>query len=328
MLKTLTLLNGASGLEDKISEVIIKEAKPYCDKILKDNMGNVYAFKKGTKSQKTVALFAHTDEVALFISDITPEGLLRFRDVGIDSSVLVGKRVTVGEKQVPGVIGARAVHLMDAKQKKEKLPINRLYIDIGALSKQEAETVVEKGDAAYFEGIWHETERMLFGKAFDDRAGCAILLELMKNEYKHDLWFVFTTREEVGCRGAMVASRRVDADVYLVVENTTCLDMPDVERQSRSTTLGDGAAISIADRASIADVGLRNALSATGVKHQFKNIAAGGNDARTIGANGKKVASVSCPCRYLHAQVGVISKEDYQNTLMLLDAYLKGENLC
>ncbi|MBR3942495.1 MAG: M42 family peptidase, partial [Clostridia bacterium] len=173
MLKTLTLLNGASGLEDKISEVIIKEAKPYCDKILKDNMGNVYAFKKGTKSQKTVALFAHTDEVALFISDITPEGLLRFRDVGIDSSVLVGKRVTVGEKQVPGVIGARAVHLMDAKQKKEKLPINRLYIDIGALSKQEAETVVEKGDAAYFEGIWHETERMLFGKAFDDRAGCA-----------------------------------------------------------------------------------------------------------------------------------------------------------
>ncbi len=328
MLKTLTLLNGASGLEDKVAEAIIQAAKPCCDELFKDSMGNVYAFKKGTSSQKTVAFFAHTDEVALFISDITPEGLLRFRDVGIDSSVLVGKRVTVGQNGVPGVIGARAVHLMDAKQKKEKLPVSSLYIDIGALSKQETETVVQKGDAAYFEGIWHETENYLFGKAFDDRAGCAILLELMQKEYEQDLWFVFTTREEVGCRGATVASRRVDADVYIVVENTTCLDMPDVEKHKRSTNLGDGPAITVADRASFADIGVREKLRETGIKHQLKNVTAGGNDARVIGANGKKVAAISCPCRYLHAQVGVLSKEDYQNTVKLLDAYLKGESLC
>ncbi len=329
MLKQLSLLNGTSGFEETVSEVLTEKMKACCDKVFRDNIGNLYAFKKGTDLGQTVALFAHTDEVALIISSITPEGLLKFRTVGgIDESVLVGKRVTVGPSGIPGVIGARAVHLMSDAQKKEKLPLEKLYIDIGAVSAEQAETVVKKGDVAYFEGFWHETKTHIFGKAFDDRAGCAILAELAKNTYAHDIWFVFTTQEEVGTRGATVASRRIDADVYIVVENTTCLDMPDVEKEKRSTNCGDGPAITIADGASFANLEVRSRLAQTDIPHQFKNVTAGGNDARAIASNGKKVAAVSCPCRYLHAQVGVIAKEDFKNTVNLLDAYLKGESLC
>lgn len=327
MLKTLSESFGISGFEESVSEIVEGYVKPYCDRLEKDSMGNLYAFKKGKNSKRTVALFAHTDEVGLMVSSITDEGLLKFRTVGgIDNGVLPGKTVFVGDKKIPGVIGSRAVHLIDAKDRKEKISFEKMYIDIGAQNKAQAMEYVKKGDPVYFEAEYFETEDCIFGKAFDDRLGCAILCELIKHEFEDDIYFVFTVQEEVGTRGATVASRYIDADIYLVIENTTCLDMPGVAEEKKSTNLGQGPALTIADRGTFADVDLRQQLASTGIKFQYKNVAAGGNDGFAISKNGKKVAAVSVPCRYLHTPVGVISKNDYRDCVNLLLAFLKGEN--
>lgn len=329
MLKKLSLCNGISGFEENITHLIIPKIKPYADKVFKDSFGNLYAFKKGDNSKKTIALVSHTDEVGLIISDITDDGYLKFRTVGgIDSMVLLGKRVLAGEKMLPGVIGNRAVHLLSKEERKEKISIDKLFIDIGASNKEEALKYVSKGSPVFFEGVWHETEKCLFSKAFDDRAGCFILTELIKETYENDVWFIFTAQEETGLRGSYVATERVSADEYIVVENTTCLDLPNVEKQKTSTTLGKGSALSVADGTAFADVTLRESLKLSADKIQFKNMATGGNDAGSISVKGKKVASVSVPCRYLHTPLGVISKSDLEDTKKLLFTYLKGDSLC
>ncbi|MBQ7039284.1 MAG: M42 family peptidase [Clostridia bacterium] len=327
MLKTLACANGISGFEESVAEIVINNIKPFCTTLEKDSIGNIYAFKKGKNPKKTVALFAHTDEVGLMVSSITEEGFLKFRTVGgIDNGVLPGKTVIIGKNRIKGVIGSRAVHLIDESERKEKIPFDKMYIDIGAESKAEAESQVKKGDPVYFEADFVETESCIFGKAFDDRIGCAILSELIKEDFDDDIYFVFTTQEEVGTRGATVASRYVDADFYLVIENTTCLDMPKVPQEKRSTNLGSGPALTIVDSGTVADLGIRGALSDAGVKIQYKNVAAGGNDGFAISKNGKKVAAVSVPCRYLHTPIGVISKSDLKDTICLIRAFLKGEN--
>ena len=329
MLKQLSLLNGTSGFEENVAEFIINNIRQYADRIEKDSFGNVYAFKAGTAPKKTIALTAHTDEVGLIVSSITEDGLLKFRAVGgISDDVLPGKRVLVGDTKIAGVIGSRAVHLLTKDEREQKADIKKLYIDIGATTKEQAEKYVKKGDAVYFKGYFEETEDFYIGKAFDDRAGCHILCELIKREYEDDMWFIFTAQEETGLRGATVASRRIDADYYIVVENTTCLDMPSVAKEKRSTELQKGPALTIVDGASFADVKLRQALAETGVEFQYKNVAAGGNDAGAISRNGKRVVAVSIPSRYLHTPVGVISKKDLNATIKMLDSFLKGEVKC
>ncbi len=326
MLKNLSCAYGISGFEEEIISMLIKEIKPFATKVTLDSFGNLYAFKKGENSKKTIALFAHTDEVGLIVSDITEDGYLKFRTVGgIDSSVLLGKRVVVGKDKLSGVIGSRAVHLLNEQERKEKVSCDKLYIDIGAVDKNEAEKYAPKGSPVFFEGFWHETNSCLFGKAFDDRAGCYILTELIKETFENDVWFVFSAQEETGLRGAQVASRRVEADEYIVVENTTCLDLPDVPCHKTSTILGGGTALTVADGTSFAGVSLREELKASGKMVQFKNMATGGNDAGAISTNGKKVASVSVPCRYLHTPLGIISKSDISNTLSMLKSFLKGD---
>ena len=329
MLKALSSLYGISGFEEDVADFVVKSAKPYADRVFKDSFGNVYVYKKGINPKKTVMLCAHTDEVGLIVSSVTEDGYVKFRTVGgIDSGVLPAKGVYIGEKRIKGVIGYPAAHLSAAESRKKKVPCEELYIDIGAADREEALSYVRRGDPSYFEDTFEETESMVFGKAFDDRAGCFVLLTLLKEQYENDLYFVFTAQEETGLRGAQIASRRIEADEYIVVENTTCLDMPGVPREKHSTALGGGPALTVTDGASFANVILRENLAARAPHFQYKNAAAGGNDAGAISKNGKCVAAVSVPCRYLHTPVGVISKTDLNETVAMLSAYLKGESLC
>lgn len=328
MLKKLSCSFGMSGFEEDVSGIIIEKIRPFADLIQKDNIGNIYAYKKGKNPKRTIALFAHTDEVGMLVHNITEEGFLKILPIGIDAGVLTGKRVLIGENRVKGVIGSRAVHLVSKEERKKKIPIESLYIDIGAESKQEAEKYVKKGDPVYFDSVYKETKNHIFGKAFDDRAGCEILTRLIEEQYSDNVYFVFTAQEETGTRGAMIASRRIDADLFVVVENTTCLDIPEVPKEKMSTRLGAGPALTVVDSGAFSDVNIRQELICTGIKYQFKNVAAGGNDARAISQNGKQVSAISVPCRYLHTPIGVICKEDFNNTYLMLLKFLKGENLC
>ncbi len=325
MLFKLSEANGASGYEKELSDIIISEAKKYADTVTRDTMGNVYAFKKGTDSQKTVMISAHLDEVGLIISSVTDDGYLKFRIVGgINENVLVGKKVTIGKNKVKGVTGIKAVHLMTKEERNEKPSYENMYIDIGVSSKEDALKLVNVGDYAHF-----DTKAQNFGngykkgKAFDDRCGCFIILELLKKNYKNDAYFCFVVQEEIGVRGGTVASRRVQPDVAITVECTTCLDLPGIEEKDVATRTGEGVTLAIADSSTYYDTELNNQLLQCGEKVQFKRVGLGGTDGRAFQLNNIKATAVAVPARYIHSPVSVIHDDDIKNAIIMLENYLE-----
>ena len=319
--------NAASGFEGQVSEIIIKEAKKYADKLVKDSMGNLYAFKKGTDSQKTIMVSAHMDEVGFIISSITDDGYLKFRVVGgINENVLVGKRVTVGKNKIKGVTGIKAVHLMTKDERNEKPSCEKMYIDIGVSSREEALKLVNIGDYAHFDTKTENCgKNFIKAKALDDRCGCFIILELLKKRYKNDIYFCFVVQEEIGVRGATALSAKLNPDEAITVEGTTCLDLPFVEEYDKSTSAGDGAALAIADSSTYYDRDLTQALFECAEKAQLKKVGVGGTDGRAFQLNNIKAAAVAVPARYIHSPVSVVNNEDIENTIKLLENYLEVE---
>ena len=201
LVKELCALSGPSGREERVREYIEAYAKPYADKMLTDPMGNLHVFRKGQNSDKTLMVCAHMDEVGLIITGITNDGYLKFDFVGgVDRRVAIGKRVWVGEHNIPGIIGQKAYHLCKGDAEKVVPPVSAMYVDIGAESKEEAEKFVSLGDVACFDPDVFESGNMLKAKALDDRLGCAVMLKLMEQQPPCDTWFVFTCQEEVDAR--------------------------------------------------------------------------------------------------------------------------------
>lgn len=331
-LKTLTDLPGVSGDEAKVRAYILANIKDFCDEIVCDVMGNLICKKngKGTSSKK-VMVCAHMDEVGLIVSRITDDGFLKFKCVGgIDPRVLVSKKVRIGEKQIPGVIGAKAIHLQKKEEMKEVPKVENLYIDIGAKDKEEATKWASVGDYCTFDSEFVEFgDGFIKAKALDDRLGCACLMSLAEKQYDFDLYLVFTVQEEVGLRGARIVTEYVRPDVAIVVEGTTCSDVYGTEENAYSTVAGGGAALSILDRSTYYDKTLTNDLYRLAKAHnipvQFKQTASGGNDAGAIhvGAGGVRTAAISVPARYIHSPSSVIKKSDFEAVQTLLDTFLK-----
>ena len=182
LLERLCCARGISGFEEAVREIILKEIRPYADCVEITPLGNILAFKKGKRRAKTkLMLNAHMDEVGMTVTYIEENGLLRFSTVGgIDRRVLCGKPVTVGE-HIPGVIGAKPIHLLTSEEREKAVPVKDLYIDIGALTRQEAEAVVSPGDPVTFDSLFDTTHGMIKSRALDDRAGCVILIDLIKS---------------------------------------------------------------------------------------------------------------------------------------------------
>ncbi len=320
-LSELTNLAGVSGNENAVRSYIKEKITPFCDRIEIDSMGNLMAFRKGTENcGKTLMLCAHMDEVGLIVSRITEEGFLKFKTVGgIDPRVLISKRVLVGSAGLSGVIGRKAIHLLTPDERKKAPKVKELYVDIGAKDKADAESKVSVGDYITFDSAFVPFgDGLIKAKALDDRLGCAILLELAQEPCPWDVCFAFTVQEEVGLRGARLCARRVKPDMALVIEGTTCSDLPETEERAVSTRLGKGAAISLIDGATSYNRKVAQKLYQMGEKNgipvQFKQTATGGNDAGIIhvSAGGIVTAAISVPARYIHSPVNVISLKDYQ----------------
>ena len=211
---------------------------------------------------------------------------------------------------VCGVTGIKAVHLVPKDERDKKIKTQDMYIDIGVFCKEDAEKLVKVGDYGTFDTSFGRIGKLIKGKAFDNRIGCAILLHAMKETYPVNVCFCFTVQEETGLRGASVASKNIKADMCIVIENTTCLDMPSTPDEKVSTRVGDGPALTIVDGASYPDKNLRCALADCMEKVQYKNVKAGGNDAGAISLNNIKTAAVSIPSRYIHSPVSVASYDD------------------
>ena len=323
-LSYLTSLFGASGSEGDVRQAVINEIRPYCERVEVDRLGNVIAFKRGTMEPPFTLMFsAHMDEVALMVTHIDGDGYLRFDSVGgIDPRILPGKHVAVGRRKIHGVIGVLAPHLAKDEEKAPKM--EDLFIDIGAKNKEDAEQVVVVGDLIGFETIYQEFgEDLVRAKALDDRAGCYILVEMIKRTIPFDAYFVFSVMEEIGCYGAKTGAFGVRPQYAIVIEGTTAGDIHTDQNQSSVCKVGKGPVVSFMDRGAIYDRAFyRLALSAAkeaGIPVQTKEAVAGGNESGTVqGAlSGCKVLALSVPCRYIHSPVSVASLHDIENTLRL-----------
>lgn len=332
LIRALSLEFGPSGCEDRVRELIRPRAEAVADSVAADRMGNLIckmSLGRGEKKKK-IMISSHMDEVGFMVDAIRSDGMLTFGVVGgIDPSVMAGRKITVEGKQglIGGVICSKAIHHKDKEERLKALDAEKLYMDIGVTSKEEAEKLVEIGSFATFDSeffTFGKDGRTVKCKALDDRMGCAAMLEAMdvlrKSPPETDLevYFCFTVREEIGFSGAEVAANMIAPDLSVVLETTAISDLPETEPHRRVADVGKGAAVSVADRATIYDRALVDTAieiaRESGVNAQLKRYVSGGNDAgkihKTLG--GVKVLAISVPTRYLHSPACVASLDDYE----------------
>ncbi|MBQ7844835.1 MAG: M20/M25/M40 family metallo-hydrolase [Clostridia bacterium] len=314
---------GPSGLEEPVAAAIRVEVKDYVDTMETDALGNLICVKKGTDPNgKKIMFSAHMDHIGFIVTGYEKEGFLRVTNVGgigIDVSLT---RHVVFANGVEGVVVCEPVQGAKA--------MKNLFVDIGAESKEEAEKKVQLGDVAvYAPDCFRMGENRVASPAMDDRCACALLVKLLQTvgETKDTVIAVFSVQEEVGCRGAKVASFAMEPDVGIALDVTAWGDTPEVKLPA--IKLGEGCAVKVMDRASISNPALREELlacgEAAGVKTQREVLPFGGTDAGAMQTSrgGIPVCTISIPCRYVHSACETIDMRDMDAALKLLTAYLK-----
>lgn len=331
LLKKYCEIPSPSGSEELLRTEIIKDIKDFADEIKVDNLGNIIAFKKGRKTpSKKVMLDAHMDEIGFMITGIDESGELRFNTLGgIDSKVIFGKRVKIGETY--GVIGGAAVHLLEKKEASAVKEPEDLRIDIGAKDKASAQRLVKIGDSVVFDTEFTDLGEKIAARGVDDKVGCAVLVKMIQSELEYDLWFSFSVQEELGCRGASVSAYSIAPDCAITVEATTASDIYGVPSEKTVCVVGKGVALSLMDNGTLYDKNLVNSVlksaKDSGIPAQAKTAVAGGTNASVIhkSRNGVKTVNLAVPCRYIHSPYCVCAKSDVDAIYAL--ARLTAENL-
>ena len=329
LLEKLCNASAVSGDEGEVRMIVLEELEGYAVDVRVDALGNVLATRLGSgKKRLKVMVSAHMDEVGFMLVADDGEGLFRFETVGgMDVRQLPGKAVLIGKDHLPGVIGARPIHLTTAEERKKNIPLDALRIDIGPGTAK-----AKLGERATFATRFQRNGPALIAKALDDRLGVVTLLELIKNAPANlDLLAAFTVQEEIGLRGAKVAAYTFNPDLAIVVDATPANDLPGwdgEENTSFNTQLGFGPAIYIADGATLSDPRLvrhlRETAQAEGIPFQFRQPGGGGTDAGAIhkARSGVPSVSVSVPHRHTHTAASIARLDDWKNSLALLLAAL------
>jgi tetrahedral aminopeptidase len=336
MLRELSEAVGVSGKEDAVRKLILKAIKGHVTDIRIDALGNITALKKGTgDSQLRVMLAAHMDEIGFMATGFDGDGTIRFTNIGgVDDRILPGLRVKVGDDLIPGVILWTPIH---KNHDQNVIKLSNLRIDIGANGKDGANGKVKRGDRIAFDSHYRElSENIVSGKAFDDRAGCSMLIDLLQGgPYPVDILAAFTVQEEIGLRGARVAAQILNPDLAFILETTIANDLPnplaqadDEDEVNPTTRLGHGPALTAMDASLIADPRLFNYLRQTAeandIPYQLKTLLGGGTDAGSIHVSNAGVPSavISLPGRYIHSPTAYLNRDDYSNTLKLAQTAL------
>lgn len=329
LLRSLCEAPGVSGAEEPVLAILRQYLEGHVDALETDPLGNLLV-RKGSGPVR-VLLDAHMDEVGLIVSGFTVEGLLRFKTVGgIDDRVLPGRAVLVGPERIPGVVGLKAYHLEEARER--AVPVRELFIDIGARSRAEAEAAVQYGDPVVWATPFEEWgPDVVKGRAMDDRAGCALVAETLRAWPGGEgitLLASFSVQEEVGLRGARVAADRLQPNVALVLEATSCADVPGVAPEETVTRFGQGPSLSWLDGTNIVPARLLGHLESlareAGIPLQHRRLATAGTDAGAIHLAGAGVptAVVALPARYIHSPVSLVHRRDYDHALELVRRFL------
>ena len=333
LLERLCNAVSVSGDEGEVRQIVLEEVKPFADEVKIDSLGSVLVRKAGTsttlsgENRVRVMLDAHMDEVGFMLVADEGDGIFRFETVGtLDVRQLVGKPVLVGRNKTPGVIGARPIHLTTPEERQRKIPLDQLRIDMGPGGKAKI------GERAGFATKFRRVGPSIFAKAIDNRIGCAILIELLKNAPPNiDLCLSFSVQEEIGLRGAKVAAQAFNPDMAIAIDSTPAHDLPmhdGSENIFYNTKLGLGPAIYTYDVGTISDPRLVRLLTDTGdaakIPYQLRQPGGGGTDAGAIhkALAGIPTVSVSVPGRYAHTSTLVARVDDWKNTLALIQAAL------
>lgn len=321
LIKELAGTYGPSGREELIREIIKKRIAGKADKIYTDTLGNLVAVKNG--SGKRIMLAAHMDEIGLIATYIDEKGFIRYSNIGgVNPFFSLGQKVLFEN----GTTGC--VFYEEKLEEFKDLKHDRMYIDIGAKSREETENLVTPGDIAVFVGDTKEQNGRYISNVLDDRIGCAILLKLLESpdEVQNEVIFVFTVQEEVGIRGAGTAAYGLMPDIAVAIDVTDTGDTP--ECKPLSIDLGKGPTVMIKDGYTISHPMVKNILidcaKKMDIPYQLEVISRGGNDAGAIHktAGGIPTGGVSIPCRYMHSPCEMVDKKDVENAVKLLKAFV------
>lgn len=340
MLKELTDANGVPGNERQSREVMKKYIEPYADSIETDGLGSLIAKKEGLADGPKIMVAGHLDEVGFMISQIDDKGFLKFQPLGgWWSQVMLAQRVTIttrSGKEVTGVIGSKPPHILSPEARKKPVEIKDMFIDIGASSSGEVkEWGVAPGDMVtpYFEFTVMNNEKMLLAKAWDNRIGCAIAIDVLKGlkgqEHPNIVYGVGTVQEEVGLRGAKTATAKIQPDIGFAVDVGIAGDTPGITAQESTSKMGAGPQILLFDASMVSHRGLRELVVDTaeeaGIPYQFETISGGGTDAGSIHltANGVPALSIGVATRYIHSHAGILHRDDYENAVKLIVEVIK-----
>ena len=320
----LTAAYGPSGQEGEIRALIEELAAPWADSCETDTLGNLVVRKKGTGPK--VLFAAHMDSIGLMATHVDKEGFVRFRMVGgLDLPAIYQLPVRFQN-------GAPAVVAVNEDQEGKELKLEDLYLDLGARGREEAEKLVSPGDVAVFTAPTFAAGDRVVSPYLDNRVGCLVLLMTLERirESKNDLYFVFTTQEEVGIRGVRTAAYAIDPDYGVAVDVTGSDDVPSAVHGA-SSKLGGGAAIKVMDSSVICHpdmvARLRALAKEKGIPAQTDILKAGGTDAGGIHTTrlGVVTGGVSVPCRYIHTPTEMADKNDIEACAALLAALAESE---
>lgn len=333
LLNKICTTPGAPGFEKLVRELVIKEVSPLVDEIEIDNMGNVYAIKRGVGDKKAM-IGAHMDEIGFIVTHIDDKGFIRFHTLGgFDPKTLTAQRVIIhGKKDIIGVMASKPIHVMTPEERNKVAKITDYFIDTG-LSGDEVKELISIGDSITREREFIEMGNCVNGKSLDNRLAVFILIETLRNlkdrAVPYDVYGVFTVQEEVGIRGANVSALKIKPDFGFGLDTTIAFDLPGAAEHEKITKLGEGTAIKIMDASTICDYRMVDYMKKTADKHKIKwqpeILTAGGTDTAGIQRmteGGSIAGAVSIPTRHLHQVIEMANKDDIKGSIDLLTACL------
>ncbi|HOP55471.1 MAG TPA: M42 family metallopeptidase [bacterium] len=343
LLKDLTETPGISSFEDRIKERM-RYYLSSLGEITCDKLGSILCEKRGESSYPRIMIAGHMDEIGFIVKYVTDEGFLKFAPIGSWwSQVLPSQRVMVYSKngEFPGVVGSKPPHLMLPDEREKPVKLDDLFIDVGAKNREEAENDfgIKPGSPVVPWSpyqVMGKDGKFLMGKAWDDRIGCAVIIRVLEDlkgeRHPNTVIGAGTVQEEVGLRGAETSVKVAKPDIAFVVESGIAGDTPNVKKDESDVKLGKGPTIGMMDSSMLPNRKLVEFVEETarelGIPYQYEFMLRGGEDGGRIHLynSGVPTVTINVPARYIHSHTGVIHRDDFENTVKLLENLIKRLN--
>jgi len=337
LLYDLTMLNAIPANEKQVRKYFEKAVEGLADEISFDNIGSIIARKIGNPDGPKIMVAGHMDEIGFILSEITKEGYVKFIPAGgWWGHVVLSQQfviTTKASKEIIGVVGSKPPHILTPEERKVVVDTKDMYMDLGVSSKDEALALgIQIGDmiTPFIETKPLGNPKFLLAKAFDNRIGIALAIEVLKNiqveKHENIYYGVGTVQEEVGLRGAGTAAYKISPDIGIALDVTIAHDYPG---GTKETELGKGPCLMIYDSSMVGHVGLRafavSICEELKIPYQLSYLRVGGTDAGKIHLTkcGAPSIAVCLPCRYLHSHTSIIHEDDYANAVKLVTEMVK-----